>query len=857
MDKSVAERQAIWQTFLQRWPLQSLPGMTLTEYTSVDTGESFCNWLEQRTEDIGSIWGGSAFKFGVFARKDSAAKEDGGGRRFADDYGWMEKYGDSPAQAFEAVRAEICKVAQAAARGELAEVDNADLGEAVRWKIAFLYQNQATPLILPIFKGEYLKLLLDKPEPSLSAAHHTLLAQRGDTPLLEYGDQLWARVQVLLNEQATPEKARAYLDGASAYHLLKDPTDKIAGYEADNGQQLALSLKGKSAVLYLSPGPWQQALPQAVTGIRHYPAEKSRNSNIAANAPTLKQGNSMLAVTVNTMDELAQVCELYAGTQAGTRQQQQDGNAMDTTQSQTQTALNTILYGPPGTGKTYATTAMAVEIAEPQAYRAILADTPADQQRAAIKALYEQLVASNRIAFTTFHQSFSYEDFIEGIRAKTSDDGTSLSYEVEDGVFKSLAQVAASLGHESGNGTTMDLAGRRFWKMSLGNTLHDSDEGYQDCLEQGYMGLGWGGDTDFSDCQTRDQVSARYSERTGETYDHTAYNVSVVNTFKNVIRKGDLVVVSDGNHKFRAIGEVVGDYQCVQENSYDFYQQRKVKWLRSFEPSLPKEMLFKKALSQMTLYELRPATIRLEQLQEFLSESQPNDESPSKNFVLIIDEINRGNIARIFGELITLLEPDKRKSGADERSVILPYSKQPFAVPANLYLIGTMNTADKSLAQLDLALRRRFEFAEIMPDASLLDDIEVHGVSIGKLLAVINSRIEVLLDRDHLLGHSYFLPLRQPGADKPLLLAAIFEKKIIPLLQEYFFSDWEKITWVLNDIGKPEAQHRFIQLAQDQTALNRLFTPAVAETLQDRRYRINPQAFTMPEAYQGIVIEGA
>lgn len=174
---------------------------------------------------------------------------------------------------------------------------------------------------------------------------------------------------------------------------------------------------------------------------------------------------------------------------------------------------------------------------------------------------------------------------------------------------------------------------------------------------------------------------------------------------------------------------------------------------------------------------------------------------------MIIDEINRGNISRIFGELITLIEPSKRAGAIEELSTTLPYSKKLFSVPDNLYLIGTMNTADRSLAGLDIALRRRFTFVEMPPKPELLADTNIDGVNIGRLLEVMNERIEVLLDRDHCLGHAYFMPLKQEQTlDK---LATIF-KPDHPLLQEYFFEDWERINWVLNGQQTDDRTCRFL-----------------------------------------------
>lgn len=218
-----------------------------------------------------------------------------------------------------------------------------------------------------------------------------------------------------------------------------------------------------------------------------------------------------------------------------------------------------------------------------------------------------------------------------------------------------------------------------------------------------------------------------------------------------------------------------------------------------------------------------------------------------------LDEINRGNISRIFGELITLLETSKRSGAEDQRVVVLPYSKTRFSVPGNLYLIGTMNTADKSLTEIDLALRRRFEFVEMPPDTRLFSDLKVYDVSIQRLIETMNSRIEVLLDKDHLLGHAYFLPLFkcETETEKKEQLANLFKRQIIPLLQEYFYNDIERVSWVLNDSVKPKAE-QFIHF-QSSPSVSALFPSDVQEKVSDRRMILNEQAFKMAGAYKGIL----
>jgi len=195
-----------------------------------------------------------------------------------------------------------------------------------------------------------------------------------------------------------------------------------------------------------------------------------------------------------------------------------------------------------------------------------------------------------------------------------------------------------------------------------------------------------------------------------------------------------------------------------------------------------------------------------------------------------------------------LLEPSKREGRLEALNVQLPYSKRPFSVPDNVYLIGTMNTADRSLTSLDIALRRRFEFREMPPRPDLLDGVMVESVSVGALLRVMNERIELLLDRDHCLGHAYFMPLfENPSLE---LLARIFKSNILPLLQEYFFEDWQRIQWVLNDHRKPETL-RFV--GRPTSDLATLFGEGVSLSDQSLRWTVNEAAFNLVDAYAGVI----
>ncbi|MGX9459076.1 AAA family ATPase [Photobacterium damselae subsp. damselae] len=524
--------------------------------------------------------------------------------------------------------------------------------------------------------------------------------------------------------------------------------------------------------------------------------------------------------------------------------------------------LNTILYGPPGTGKTYNSINKALEIVDPEFYH------QHNDDRVAIKKRFDELLNSNRIGFVTFHQSFSYEDFVEGLKATT--ENNQVNYEIEDGIFKRLCESARAKSTVKADQDHVDISGRKIWKMSLGDIAGNDAFIYQQCVDNGYVLLGYGDDINFKQASDRKQVAQIY--RDNEVViesENNNYSVTSVNKFKNEMAIGDLIVVSDGNRKFRAIAEITSDYyfddSAVDDVGYS--QARKVTWRRVYEPSLPVDELFKKNLSQMTLYRLYDSTIDTEKLQAILQgcdeasnvasghtivskRMSPSNQASSDKRVLIIDEINRGNISNIFGELITLIEPSKRAGAKEALSVKLPYSKDMFSVPDNLHIIGTMNTADKSLAQIDIALRRRFQFEEMMTNYELLAEIPlIDGIDIEQMVRVINKRIELLYDREHTIGHSFFLSLK----DNPSIehLAEIFELQILPLLEEYFFENWERVAMVLGDHLKTDEGLRFVVEQFDANEIAQLMGDDWdQEGIQP--YVRNDHAFKAAAAYIGI-----
>lgn len=236
-----------------------------------------------------------------------------------------------------------------------------------------------------------------------------------------------------------------------------------------------------------------------------------------------------------------------------------------------------------------------------------------------------------------------------------------------------------------------------------------------------------------------------------------------------------------------------------------------------------------------------------------VSIEQQDKELPNKNYVFVIDEINRGNISKIFGELITLIEDTKRAGMDEARTAVLPYSGDLFSVPSNVYILGTMNTADRPISLMDTALRRRFQFIEMMPDVAILEKIganRVGDLDIALMLKTINERITYLYDREHTIGHAFFTKLaKDPSVDT---LRSIFEKSVIPLLQEYFYEDYQKIQFVLGDNEK-EDEFKFIR--DEELNVKNIFKGNVEDALDlpEKNYTINKDALGKLQSYKDII----
>lgn len=463
---------------------------------------------------------------------------------------------------------------------------------------------------------------------------------------------------------------------------------------------------------------------------------------------------------------------------------------------------NLILYGPPGTGKTYQTAAEALRLCQ----------EPVPDSREDLIEAYHRLRAENRIEFVTFHQSMSYEEFIEGRQPTTEGtqegSGTGFRLETVPGIFRRIAARAQKGTPPELDENALSLEGRQVFKMSIAQA-NDAAQNYlfEEAMNEGQTLLGWEDidftDEKFSDIQQILQACRDEGEREGEV-SLSSGQVAQMDTFRNQMETGDIIVVTKGNSLFRAIGEITGDYEYRQRENRKYCHRRSVRWLWVDRTGVPASEIYDSKFTMRSIYPLDRARLDVAALESYLNSESGPISREAKPHVLIIDEINRANISKVFGELITLIEPDKRIGMPNALAARLPYSGEEFGVPANLHILGTMNTADRSIALLDTALRRRFEFREMLPEPEALRDAAREcGLDLPRILTVLNERIEYLYDREHQIGHAYFINCASRED-----VDGVMRYKVIPLLAEYFFEDWSKVAAVLGDASSDEQMLR-------------------------------------------------
>jgi len=761
--------------FLKEWPLERLEKMSLEEYSNTEQ-TSFCYWLEYKTRPLGSAGGGSSFNHGIYKMKrptkssKESQKNDG-------EYAWQAKYGETAAEAFKNVRQIIYAAALAGKEHRLADLADLDYGEALRRKIAFLYSDYK---VVNTFKQEDLVLAAqafgyDGEDLSYSSLNNYLLAQKGEQDFFAFGETLWdwkiknpnpypkANIEAenrLIKMLRKISRAEASL----LFNLMEQVIEKL---NIDrNDPRVMYSLPKSQPVLALTIGQRQVIIYMYEDGLKVYKYIDTRLSmkkwihsvlnieELQAQLPVIIASSAKeLERTKKTSFAKYNVAELeealynaaykeYIFDLAYATEEENSKQLEKLPEQRLHFPNNQILFGPPGTGKTYNSINYALAILAgvdleelnaiekdnnlekaQQIFSNLNLEGPFTTGREILRAAYAQYKKLGQIQFTTFHQSMSYEDFVEGIKPVLEEEREgNLSYEIKAGIFKQLAQLAAQnyLGENRLHAeSSFDAVFAKFlaaWEAhpNMAFSLRRANSEFQ--------------------IYAIDQEKGRiHFEKASGSRTH-------------YLRIATLKEIFTGERDFN-----------LKEGLGIYYQSI------------------------------------LNALEQYATDSKIEAQ---KNYVLIIDEINRGNISEILGELITLLEEDKRLGQKESLEIVLPYSKDEFSVPPNLYIIGTMNTADRSVEALDAALRRRFSFVEMPPRPELLENILVYGYAMEKLLWTINQRIERLLSKDHLIGHSYFLPIKNAEAPEKEL-ALVVQHKILPLLQEYFYGDFGKIGLVL------------------------------------------------------------
>lgn len=956
-----AERLQLWDEFLEAWPLERVRNMSLEEYTNPDRNDAFIYWLEAKLGDLGSIWGGSAFKFGIYYRDNKDSKLAGRGRTWGDEYAWATRLGKTEAEAFAKVRSLLIDVIEAVQSGNLPRIDANELAPVLRWKVAFLYQNREKPLIFPIFNKDALFYHYQAIDPTAkkkqtprSVLYATLIERHkalGD--LFDIGASLWAGYEAarsrtvrawavpldMANEEEVSEFCAntrieteevdpflanilsavelaegdllAFMtagdvravgtitsseEGANSWDqipltpfpsgLLVAPQFEVKELTAAEREEIWSHVPKPAKISTASAAPrywkiapgrnaigWPEWRDNGIASIgwpelgdlngvsksdfdvkvveceKNHEGYKKKGMKQVWNFRSIKPGDYVVAnsgqskiVGIGTVTEgyrYSPGWHIVEGEDYPHQVKVKWDSIVPKKISQQQSWLsalieiskeiydeilsapevennladeialvpsilsppckpqNIILYGPPGTGKTYSTARRALELILPEKSLEDLSDDN-------IMRVFREKQAQGQVEFVTFHQSYGYEEFVEGLRPvlDVADGGGEVKYELHDGVFKRIALQAASEGL-----LLKDIA------------------------------------PDF------EMLWSKLLKIVEQEEDRVVSSISGINYVMRTTTRGSLRIYACEQNEDGSIKSVSEGYLTASRvNMQLIWERRNELGLEANEITAPKITQFLArelgtsggchytaiwiayrellSLSRSVVGRRSDLITPVAQVQNALDRPSAGGASfefsvNTRQYVLIIDEINRGNISKILGELITLLESDKRLGTPGELKLPLSYSPtHKFSVPPNLHVIGTMNTADRSIALMDVALRRRFTFEELMPDSGIIRKIFEKEVTSKPLINLVvdvfetlNQRIRFVYDRDHQLGHAYFLGVRSLDD-----LRLVFVDRVIPLLQEYFYGAWDKICLVLgcpySENGKPERNNPVVKDGQ-------------------------------------------
>lgn len=720
-EKKLQEMLDGFLNFQEVWTLEKVKNMTLEEYTNIKKDnpnrDDFTFWIESKLDNLGSIWGGSAFKFGIYRRNDESQKESSSGRLYSQNYAWIAKYGNNENEAFNNIKEKIIQIIQASQDNNLKTIEKIDFGDAIKWKIAFHYQDVKNIKIVNIFSKNVLDLI------SLNEFKEKLKIYQIHKKLLENKNLSLVK---MIENIAIPLWNKYGMDSQNYIDKMKNLFSEYLNKKKldKNTINKYIQVIENISKEFLKENLYSCDLfsfDQNINKLNKNEEFKLKNSN----------GHNMYSSALNYYR--AFLIDYYEQDIFITERVQSEESNMKII------PLNQILYGPPGTGKTYHTIDKALEILGENL-----------ESRDEKKAKFDEYVKNGQIVFTTFHQSYGYEEFVEGIKPHIDSEENSkeIKYEIKDGIFKELCDKSLKnyiLSMQNENEIDLDKL-----IFEFANYIN------QDFLNKG------------NEFPLENKVSIK----------------KILLNFKDEYRSFSL------GGSIKSPQSLTID---IIKRDYLNFKNKKILSFKDIKPKYDSQSDYHgNAIYYFMFYN------KLKEFENIQNEKFKIKKEILKSYIIIIDEINRGNVSKIFGELITLIEPSKRIGEKEELKVTLPYSGEKFGVPKNVYIIGTMNTADRSITSLDTALRRRFEFIEMMPDVSKLS-MDCEGINLQELLKAINTRIEYLLDREKTIGHAFFISVENLED-----LKKVFKNKIIPLLQEYFYNDYALINAVLNKNGMLE-----------------------------------------------------
>jgi len=737
--------------FLAEWPISRLQSMRIDEYTNLDK-TSFCYWLEHITRDLGSIVGGSSYKFGIYKRNVTTDISNDTNRATDGEYAWFKKYGETREEAFETIRSLIITIAQSSIKNELENIDDIDLGHAYKWKIAFLYGDYNC---INAFKLDALRVIASnlsitytKNTPVSEFNREILKLKPEQTDYYIYTDKLWKQYESSLNDKTnywvySPGQNAEHWDSfyengimAIGWNDLGDLSQYETKEDVLNGLKKAYDVSGNSMnnvaanfefaneiqvgdIIIAKRGRGELLGYGEVTSDYYYDPNEVFHSCRSVDWKLNGHWDTNHSLVLKTLTNITQ----YDGEKEGFDKYYNyllaimNGEVPHKTNNVMNVkAKNKILYGPPGTGKTF-----------------YLKDQLFDQYTVKETSISDEKNFETTVSNLTWWQV---------IALALLEIGTA---RVNDILANRWVSKKASLSESKNVRATL-------WGTLQMHTIIESKNVAYTQRQAPFI-------FDKNEDKSWSLLDAELAEQAPELN-------SILDDVNNFEARPDIVIENyvfvTFHQSFAYEDFIEGIKPIIPETDVDVEESKDLGFTIE-------DGVFKKLCKRAKI-------------------------DPDNRYAIFIDEINRGNVSAIFGELITLIEVDKRAGAENQMSIKLPYSKKEFSVPANVDIYGTMNTADRSVEALDTALRRRFEFKEMMPNESLIDDRFVDTIQLSKVLRTINQRIELLLDRDHTIGHSYFMSVNTAED-----LANAFNNKIVPLLQEYFYGDYGKIGLVLGN----------------------------------------------------------